>query len=431
MRACVIGLWHLGSVTAACLAHLGLRVTAIEPDEPRRARLAQGTPPVHEPDLATLMQQGIASGQLIFSGDAASAVGDAEYVVFAEDVPVDDRDEPDVSRLLETVRAVAPHLRKDTTVVIQSQVPVGTCAEVLDILRREQGSVELAYCPENLRLGDAVHRFLHPDAIIIGADTPRARTFADGLFRSIRAPRLIMAVRSAEMAKHALNFLFATAISFGNEVGRLCELTGADAGHVMDALRHDRRIGDGLPIHPGPPFSGGTLARDVAVLRRLAGAHGAAVPLLDGVVAANQVQRNFPLTRLERVFGRVRGLRVAVLGLTYKAGTSTVRRSLALEFIAALEARGATVAAYDPLADPAELESGPVFERAADPYTAARGADAVVIMTNWPEFRALDLPRLRKGMRREVLIDMWSMLDGAGAAAAGFAYHGIAGAVVS
>ncbi len=431
-RVCVIGLWHLGSVTAACLAHLGLWVAAIEPDAQRRERLAQGIPPVHEPGLATLLQQGIASGRLTFPGDAGSAVADAECVLFAEDVPVDERDEPDVSRLLETVRAVAPYLREDATVVIQSQVPVGTCARVLDVVRGGRGGgVALVYCPENLRLGDAVDRFLHPDAIVIGADTPRARACADDLFRSIHAPRLVMTVRSAEMAKHALNFLLATAISFGNEVGRMCELAGADAWHVIDALRRDRRIGDGLPISPGPAFSGGTLARDLAVLRRLAGAHGATVPLLEGVLAANQVQRDFPLTRLERVFSGLRGLRVAVLGLTYKAGTSTVRRSLALEFIATLEARGATVAAYDPLADPSELESGPAFVRAADPYAAARGADAVVIMTNWPEFRTLDLRRLREGMRREVLIDMWNMLDGTGAAAAGFAYHGITGRVKS
>ncbi len=426
-RVGIVGLWHLGTVTAAGLAHLGFPVTGLEPDDGRRARLAQGKPPMYEPGLAELLREGIESGRLAFTADPREAFGEAEFVLFAEDVTVTEHDEPDVSRLVETARRIGPYLRSGAAVVVQSQVPVGTCARLLDEVRvaAQHPDVHLAYCPENLRLGSAIDRFLRPDMIVIGADTPASRARVEALFEGLDAPRIVMSVRSAEMAKHALNFLLATAVSFGNEVARLCELAGAEAEHVTDALRHDQRIGHGLPISPGPPFTGGTLARDVSVLRALAARHGVRAPLLDGVVAVNDAQKGLALSRLERAFISLRGLQVAVLGLTYKAGTSTVRRSLALELINALGARGAAVTAYDPLADLSDAGILPAFQRAADPYAAALGADAVVIMTDWPEFRTLDLDRLRGLMRGTLLVDTRNAVNAARAGAAGFSYHGV------
>lgn len=423
----VLGLWHLGAVTAAGLARLGYRVTGLEMHESRLKALVGGTPPIYEPGLAEMFGQEIASGRLSFVGDPRKAVANAEFVMFAEDVRVDEHDEPDISGLIDAAKTISPHLKPGTTLIVQSQVPVGTCARILQVVQQANphAEIHLAYCPENLRLGEAIRRFLHPDMIVIGVDTPAAQARLEELFRPIEAPKVVMAVRSAEMTKHALNMLLATAISFGNEIGALCELVGADAVQVIRALRLDRRIGPGLPLDPGPPFSGGTLARDVSVLRRLAMIHGVPAPLLEGVLAVNEAQKTLALRRLEGTLGTLRGAQVGVLGLTYKAGTSTVRRSVALELVRALGARGASVTAYDPFADLSEADALPPFTRVADPYAAAHGADALVIMTDWPEFRTLDLRTLRDAMRGTVLIDTRNTLDATAAAAAGFTYCGV------
>jgi UDPglucose 6-dehydrogenase len=426
-RVAVFGIWHLGAVTAACLAHLGLRVTGVEADASRLAALIAGAPPLHEPGLAEMMGEEIAAGRLGFVADLKSATAEADVVIFAEDVPVNDADEPDVSGLLQTARTVAPYLRDDTTVVVMSQVPVGTCALIQrTVMEARLGSkIEVAYCPENLRMGAAIERFLMPDMVVIGADSPRARGCAERLYAGIPGPKVTMDVRSAEMTKHALNALLATATSFGNELATLCEYLDVDATQVIEAIRMDKRIGYGLPLLPGPPFSGGTLARDLQVLRRLASSNGIPVPLLDGVTAVNETQKRLAVRRLEDALGDLSGKRIAILGLTYKSGTSTIRRSTAVELIQVLTERRADVAAYDPKAEFPPAARLPRFERAADAYAAARGADAVVIMTDWPEFRALDMRTLRAVMRGSVLIDIRNILDAGGAVDAGLAYYGV------
>ncbi len=426
MRVAVFGIWHLGTVTASCLAHLGFRVIGVETDAARLAALSSGVPPLYEPGLAELMGREIATGRLRFAADPATAVAEADVVVFAEDVPVNDTDEPDVSTLLRTAGAIAPHLQDGTTLVVMSQVPVGTCALIQRAVEEAgSGKIDVAYCPENLRLGAAIERFLRPDMVVIGADSPQAKVCMERLYGGIQAPKVVMDVRSAEMTKHALNALLATATSFGNELGALCERLDVDAVKVIEAIRMDRRIGRGLPLLPGPPFAGGTLARDLQVLRRLASSSGVPVPLLEGVIAVNETQKQLVLRRLEDVLGDLAGRRIAILGLTYKAGTSTTRRSMALELIRALIDDHADVVAYDPKADVSETTQSPRFRRAANAYAAVQEADAVVIMTDWPEFVALDLHALRAAMRGTVLIDTRNMLDPAMAADAGLAYYGV------
>jgi UDPglucose 6-dehydrogenase len=427
MRVAVFGIWHLGAVTAACLAHLGLRVTGVDVDASRLAALSAGVPPLYEPGLAELMGQEIAEGRLRFVADPKAATAEADAVIFAEDIPVNDADEPDVSGLLQAARSVALYLRDSTTLVVMSQVPVGTCTLIQRTVAEARlgGGIEVAYCPENLRLGAAIERFLRPDVVVIGADSPRARACVERLYAGIQAPKVVMDVRSAEMTKHALNALLATATSFGNELGSLCERLDIDATQVIEAIRMDSRIGRGLPLLPGPPFSGGTLARDLQVLLRLASSNGVPVPLLEGVTAVNEMQKRLAVRRLEEALGELAGKRIAILGLTYKPGTSTIRRSTAVELIQTLTERRADVAAYDPKAELTPTARLPRFERAADAYAAARGADAVVIMTDWPEFRTLDMRTLRAAMRGSVLIDIMNILDARAAADAGLAYYGV------
>ena len=427
IRVAVLGIWHLGAVTAACLANLGYAVTGVEQNTSHLGPLMRAVPPVFEPGLGELFHREVASGRLRFTAEVREAVSEAEFVLFGEDIPVDEQDEPDISGVLHTAETIAPYLKPGATIIILSQVPVGTCARIARMVHEAhpRAAIHLAYCPENLRLGEAIDRFLHPDMIVIGVDTPGARARVEEFYRPIDAPKAVMDIRSAEMTKHALNMLLATAISFGNELGALCEQVEADAPTVIRALRLDRRIGSGLPLDPGAPFSGGTLARDVRVLLRLAGSHGVKVPLIEGVVAVNEAQKVLTLTHLEQALGGLRGTHVGVLGLTYKAGTSTIRRSAAIDLLRALQVRGVSVAAYDPLADLSEAHVLPEFQRVADPYAAACGADALVIMTDWPEFRTLDLGRLRRAMRRGVVIDTRNMLDAVAVAAEGFSYYGV------
>jgi UDPglucose 6-dehydrogenase len=255
--------------------------------------------------------------------------------------------------------------------------------------------------------------------VVIGADSPRARACAEGLYAGIPAPKAVMDVRSAEMTKHALNALLATATSFGNELATLCEHLDVDATQVIEAIRMNKRIGRGLPLLPGPPFSGGTLARDLQVLRRLASSSGIPMPLLEGVTAVNEMQKRLAVRMLEDALSELDGKRIAILGLTYKPGTSTIRRSTAVELIQALTERRADVVAYDPKAEVTPAARLPSFERAVDAYAAAHGADAVVIMTDWPEFRALDMRTLRSAMRESVLIDIRNILDARAAVDAG------------
>ncbi len=426
-RVCVLGIWHLGSVAAACLAGLGYEVTAVETSPHRLESLRRGVPPLYEPGLEEMFDREMRAGRLRVSADPESAVESADFVVFAADVPVDDNDAADISGLIAAAETIGPRLRDGAIVIVMSQVPVGTCGGLAEIFRRRRpgADVHVAYSPENLRLGDACARFVHPDMVIIGADTDAARERVREFYRPIDAPQLIMDLRSAEMTKHALNLLLATCISFGNEVAALCEYAGADPFLVTQALRLDRRVGTGLPIAAGPPFSGGTLARDVRALERLAAAAGANAPLLKGVLAANELQKRWVLRKLEQTLGDLSAAAVAVLGLTYKAGTSTLRRSNSVETINALAARGASVTAYDPMADLSELPGPAPFRRASDPYEAARGADAVVIMTEWPEFRMLDWAALGSGVRRRILVDTRNMVEPAAAAAAGFTYYGV------
>jgi len=423
---CVIGIWHLGAVTSACLAHLGARVIGVEPDAARAAQLAAGVPPLFEPELAPLMRKGIDGGRLRYTADFA-AVAEARYVTLAFDTPVDANDDLDLSPIEAAVDALAPHLRPDATLVVQSQVPVGTCEALAERVqaRRPGPKPRIACVPENLRLGQAVPRFLNPAMLVIGADDPDVGDDVDALFAAVPAPRVRTTLRTAEMTKHALNAFFATCISFANELASLCDEVGADGVRVAEAMRLDERIGPRALVMPGPPFGGGTLARDLRILQGLGRANAQATPLIDSVLGVNEARKDLAVRRLRSALGELGGRRIAVLGLTYKAGTSTLRRSQALDVVGRLQAEGCTVAAYDPKADLSELGAPPTFELCGSAYDAGAGSDAVVLATEWPEFRDLDLSRLRASMRHGVLIDTKNFLEPAAVTAAGFLYLGI------
>jgi UDPglucose 6-dehydrogenase len=425
-RVCTVGLTHLGCVVSAGLAALGHRVAAWDPDQERLAELRRGLPPIHEPGLPELLARMRAAGRLTFETNLGSALSEAEFALLTLDVPVDDRDEPDVSSVLDLAIEIAQRAREGATVVVMSQVPVGTCDRIKVAVEEAAPGreVRLAYVPENLKLGTAIERFLEPPLLVIGADDADSAREAERLLAPIRVAPLRMDLRSAEMTKHALNAFSATCISFANELAHLCEETGADGTAVAAALGQDPRAGPETPLRAGLGFSGGTLARDLSVLRAIGRSDGSGTPLLDGVLAVNQKQRGLIVEKLRGQYGSLGGLSLSVFGLTYKPGTSTLRRSMSLEVIGALTGQGSTIRAYDPMADLRELPSGLPIEVRDNPYEAVRDADGLLIMTEWSEFRDLDYGAIRQAMRQPVLVDAFNLLDREALVGLGFRYLG-------
>lgn len=424
---CVVGLGHLGSVVAACWAELGHRVIGLDGDPGVVEGLRAGRAPIFEPGLDALLRANASNGRLAFTTNVREAAGRTDVALVALDTPVDADDRLDLAPVEGVVRSIAPHLRETAVVIVSSQVPVGTCDRWRQEVRRLSGheDIDVAYAPENLRLGDGIRSYLHPERIVVGADAEATCQRVVSLFAPLKAPILTMSLWSAEMTKHALNSFLATSVSFINEIASLCEASGADVLSVADALKTDPRIGPRAFLSPGLGFAGGTLARDVQVLREVGRAAGVQTPLLDGVLEVNRRRPGLVLQRLQDMFGTVAGLVVGVLGLTYKAGTSTLRRSVALEVIRALAEAGAKVRAYDPRADLSELKEPVAFEPVRNPYEAAMNASALLILTEWPQFAQLDFNRVKSAMAHPVILDSKNLLAGLRLGERGFQYMGI------
>ncbi len=423
---CVAGLWHLGLVTAAGLAEHGRDVVGVDSSAARAAELALGRLPVFEPGLAELVKTGVAAGRLKFESDLAAAASRAGAVMIAYDAPVDDKDDVDLAELESALDAMIPRLRPGALVIVNSQVPAGTCGAWRKRIEeaRPGEAVDLVYSPENLRLGQALALFKNPDMIVIGADSERARAKAEEFYRPFPADKIFTSLRTAETAKHALNAFFATSVSFANELGDLCEALGADGQQIAAILKKDGRIGSKAQVRPGLGFAGATLARDVRVLQKLGRREGVATTLFDSVLAVN-ARRNERIVRLvsDRFGGRLSGRAIAVLGLTYKPGTSTLRRSASLEIIKGLSGKGAKVRAHDPKADAGELTGSSFFEFCPDAYSACRGGDAILLLTEWPEYKDLDFRRIKESMTASpFLLDAKNHLDGARLTELGFDY---------
>lgn len=426
-KVCVVGIWHLGSVVSACLADLGYTVVGMDQDANKVADLNKGIPPVFEPGLAELVRSNVDSRRLSYTTDLGYAVAGSDYVLITFDTSVDADDNVDLSEIFDTAIKLCPHIDNDTAIIVSSQVPVGTSEKIESLIKQNSPHLRftIAYSPENLRLGQAIEYFKNPDRIVIGANSDAALDKAEALLSVVNAPKLRMNMRSAEMAKHALNCFLATSISFANEIAGLCDESGADATKVAAALQSDARIGSRIPLLPGLGFSGGTLARDLKVLKSIGEKVRYETTLINSVLAVNQRQMRLVTKKLEKVYGSVSNLVVGILGLTYKPGTSTLRRSAALEIIRDLVSQGATVKAYDPKASLEEIRAHNEFEFYPDPYEVAKGSDALVIITEWPEFRELDFGMIKSAMRKPVLIDTKNMLDSERMVEQGFRYLGV------
>ncbi len=403
LTVCVLGLWHLGAVTAACLANAGHRVVGVDDDGARVANLRRGRAPVAEPGLDELLRVGIDAGRLRFETDTADAVAGADVTWLAYDTPVDDDDAADVEFVLERLRLALPRLKRGSLLLISSQLPVGSSSSIRALL--DDRGVTVAYSPENLRLGRAIEAFIHADRILVGLDGGDSRETIEALLAPFHARIEWMSVRSAEMSKHAINAFLATSVAFANELARLCEVTGADASEVERGLRSEPRIGPRAYIRPGAAFAGGTLARDILFLEAVGRDEALATPLLAGVRESNRVHQFWPDEALSRLIGPPSEREIAVWGLTYKVGTSTLRRSSSIELCERLARAGATVRAFDPAVAELPESHRDAVQLAPSALDAARGADALVVMTPWPELGEIRAAQLVEIMRSPVVVD--------------------------
>lgn len=382
MKVCVAGLWHLGTVTAACLASGGHEVVGWDANGETIDALSRHQPPVAEPGLAQMLAENAA--RLRFTTDAADALRDADVLWVAYDTPVDDDDVADVDFVTRSVESLLPHLKDGALVLISSQLPVGTTRALEQ--RAAGRKISFAYSPENLRLGKAIEVFTKPDRVVVGVRSEDDKKRIAELLAPFTDRIEWMSVESAEMTKHALNAFLATSVVFINEIAAIAEHVGADAKEVERGLKSEQRIGPKAYLGPGGAFAGGTLARDVVFLSALGREHGVPAPMISSVKTSNDLHRGWAKRRLQELIVPLRGARIAVWGLTYKPGTDTLRRSSAVELCKALVDEGAVVAAHDPAVKSIDLG----VELFDDPLAAAKDAQALVVMTEWPEFRKID-----------------------------------------
>lgn len=409
MKICVFGLWHLGAVTAACLASRDYQVAGLDFDAETVSGLQAGRPPVFEPGLEDLLKRGLAAKRLSFTTDIAEALRGAAAVWVAYDTPVDEQDQADVDFVVERVKRLFPCLETGTLVLISSQLPVGTTRrmEAAYAQAYPAGTKKVSFCysPENLRLGGAIAAFTQPDRVIIGVRSPADRARAAELWKPFTGRIEWMSVESAEMTKHALNAFLAASIAFANELAAVCEQVGADAKDVERGLKTEARIGPKAYLAPGSAFAGGTLARDIAFLTRLGRDHQVPLRLIPAVRFSNDEHKNWPRRRLSAALGSLENQRVAVWGLTYKPGTDTLRRSGSIELCAWLKQQGARVQAHDPAIKELPRQLNGILTLQATPLAAVNSAAALVIATEWPEYRAVPAQDVVSAMSAPLVID--------------------------
>lgn len=415
MHLVVLGLWHLGSVTAACMARYH-RVSGLDFNEVVLAKLRGGHAPLHEPGLDNLIAERIASDHLSFSAEVSvAATADLLWVCY--DTPVDLDDRSDLDWVHTCLARVLPSLRSGTVVLISSQLPVGTCAQ----LAKQHPALHFACSPENLRLGKALEAFEKPARIIVGVQSVFARSVLEKMLAPLGAPLVWMRTESAEMVKHALNSFLALSVAYINEIASLSEMVGADAQEVAAGLKSDPRIGARAYLGPGGPFAGGTLARDVVTLSQLGITQHLPLALIPAIKESNDRHRGWAFRKIQPALTAIKQPIIAVLGLAYTPNTSTLRRSAAVELCRQLLAAGMKVRAYDPLIRTADDEHHDLLlsQSAAD---AMRGAHAVVICTEWPEFRDYPWPTLIASMAQAVVIDANRLVEKSVASVAGLVY---------
>ncbi len=427
MKICVVGTGYVGLVTGACLADFGMEVVGIDKDEDKIAALGRCEIPIYEPGLESLVRKNMQQNRLSFTTELAGGIREAQAVFIAVGTPSRPDGSADLRFVREVATSIGEHLNAYKVIVTKSTVPTGTGKLIESIVREaagEKASFAVVSNPEFLREGSAIEDFMQPDRVVIGSDDERAIGMMLDIYSPLRVadvPFVISSVETAELIKYASNAFLATKISFINEVARLSEELGADVEVVARGMGLDDRIGPKF-LHPGPGFGGSCFPKDSRAITQMAREQGLVFRIMEAVLEVNEATKRRMVEKIERALGGTAGKIVAVLGLSFKPQTDDIRESPAIDIINALRAGGATVRAHDPAAMGECRALWDDVEFTEDAYRAADGADVLVIVTEWNQFRALDLDRLHGLLKRPLIVDLRNIYEPAKLAAARFEY---------
>ncbi|MDP7232912.1 MAG: UDP-glucose/GDP-mannose dehydrogenase family protein [Alphaproteobacteria bacterium] len=435
MRIVIVGSGYVGLVSGACFSEFGVDVTCIDSDSKKIKKLKAGGTPIYEPGLDNLVARNVAAGRLAFSTELAPAVDGADVVFIAVGTPSLRGDgHADLSYIYAAAEEIAAALTERTVVVTKSTVPVHTSLEVERVIAKCRPDLQpgknfdVASNPEFLREGSAIEDFMHPDRVVVGAESEHARTVLGALYRPLylrETPIVHTARETAELIKYAANAFLATKITFINEIADLCEKVGADVQQVAKGMGLDNRIGPKF-LHPGPGYGGSCFPKDTLALVRTAREYGAPTRIVETVVEVNEGRKQAMANKVVAACGgSVGGATIAVFGLSFKPNTDDMRDSPSLNIVPILQAAGASVRAYDPKAMDVAAPMLPGVEFGDSAYDIVDGANALVIVTEWNQFRSLDLQRLKAAMRTPVVVDLRNIYQPAEMAAAGFTYVSI------
>ncbi|WP_300721546.1 UDP-glucose/GDP-mannose dehydrogenase family protein [uncultured Alistipes sp.] len=435
MKIAIVGTGYVGLVSGACFAEMGLDITCVDIDHRKIEALNAGRIPIYEPGLEEIVRRNVEAGRLHFTTDLAACLDRMEVVFLAVGTPPLEDGSADLRQVFEVARTFGRHIRRYTLLVTKSTVPVGTAQRIREIVaaelkvRGEEIEFDVASNPEFLKEGAAVKDFMSPDRVVVGVESERARKLMARLYRPFLINNfrvMFMDIASAEMTKYAANAMLATRISFMNDIANLCDRVGADVEMVRKGIGADLRIGNKF-LYPGCGYGGSCFPKDVQALARTAREHGYTMQVIEAVERVNEVQKEVLFRKVKELLDNLDGRRIALWGLAFKPETDDIRKAPALVVIERLLEVGAEVVAYDPVAmdECRRRLTGKPVRYARNMYEAAEGADAVVLVTEWKEFRMPDWPRLRATMRGDAVIDGRNIFDKQEVLAAGFRYSGI------
>ena len=430
MKICIIGSGYVGLVTGACLSEFGMEVICVDNDKAKIEKLKKGKSPFYEPGLDDLIEKNMKEGGLSFSTDTEKGVSSSTVIFIAVGTPANSDGSPDLSQIEAVVREVAGYMNEHKIIVLKSTVPVGTGKWVKEVIEEEvKGAIpfDLVSNPEFLREGAAVEDFFRPDRVVIGAESEKAIEAMKVIYNAlylIETPFVITSIETAEMIKYASNAFLATKVSFINEIANLCERVGADVHDVARAMGLDGRIGRKF-LHPGPGFGGSCFPKDTNALVHIGRQHNCEMEIVQSTIKVNEKQLERMIEKIEEILGDVRGKTIGVLGLAFKPNTDDMREASSIYIIQGLQARGARIKAYDP---EAMEEAQKIFKDVIyckGPYEVAEGSHALVLITEWNQFRLLDFERIKGLLLEPVLIDLRNVYEPLHMRELGFRYCGV------
>jgi len=430
MNICIIGTGYVGLVTGACLAEFGMNLICVDNDQQKIDLLQQGKISIHEPGLEDLVLKNMREGRLAFSTSIRDGVASSLVIFIAVGTPPKDDGSADLRAVEEVAKEIAQSMNGYKVVVVKSTVPVGTCRRLQQLIRDHQAQpipFDIVSNPEFQREGSAIDDFVRPDRVTIGAESEQAIAIMKEIYSAlylIETPFVITSLETAEMVKYAANSFLATKVTFINEIANLCEIVGADVHHVARAMGLDGRIGKKF-LHPGPGFGGSCFPKDTLALSKIAREKGYVFKVLESVIEVNEEQKKRMVMKIKEKVEDLRGKTIGILGLSFKPNTNDIRESSSIAIIQGLLTMGAKVKAFDPAAMEEAKAVLPGVEYGKDAYDVAKGADALVLATEWNQFRRLDLQRIKNLLKNPIFIDLRNVYDPDQMKRLGFNYCGV------